>query len=220
MTNYCLILFALLLPMQRFLASVSGTILDREGNPMASAEVVYTNVGMVDYLSAGSGTQLITEGSGKVYKVKTDKKGSFSVVGMEYGVYQIEITAVDGTHVYSGKKNIGDNTDAASQNTLNVDLSLAISGPMEPGGGTNLASGKKTKEQQELIRQENAHAAKINKLMVQYHTAVGIEDWLNAISLVKQLIGLDPNRWEFYQNLGTLQSNQMQYQEASPKEWK
>ena len=213
--SYCLILFALLLPMQRFLASVSGTILDREGNPMASAEVVYTNVGMVDYSSAGSGTQRITEGSGKMYKVKTDKKGSFSVVGMEYGVYQIEITAVDGTHVYSGKKNIGDNTDAASQNTLNVDLSLAISGPMEPGGGTNLASGKKTKEQQELIRQENAHAAKINKLMVQYHTAVGIEDWLNAISLVKQLIALDANRWEFYQNLGTLQSNQMQYQEAS-----
>ena len=82
-------------------------------------------------------------------------------------------------------------------------------------GGTNLATGKKTKEQLELIRQENAHAAKINKVMVQYHIAVGIEDWLNAISLVKQLIALDPNRWEFYQNLGTLQSNQMQYQEAA-----
>jgi tetratricopeptide (TPR) repeat protein len=66
-----------------------------------------------------------------------------------------------------------------------------------------------------LIRQENARAAKINKLMVQYHIAVGIEDWLNAINLVKQLIALDPNRWEFYQNLGTLQSNQMQYQEAA-----
>jgi tetratricopeptide (TPR) repeat protein len=66
-----------------------------------------------------------------------------------------------------------------------------------------------------LIRQENARAAKINKVMVQYHTAVGIEDWLNAISLMKQLIALDPNRWEFYQNLGTLQSRQMQYAEAA-----
>jgi tetratricopeptide (TPR) repeat protein len=215
MTSYCLILFALLLPMQRFLASVSGTILDREGNPMPSAEVVYTSVGTVDYSSAASGTQRITEGSGKVYKAKTDKKGSFSLVGVKYGVYQIEITAADGSHVYSGKKSVGDNTDAASQNTLNVDLSSAMTGPVEPGGGTNLASGKKTKEQLELIRQENAHAARINKLMVQYHTAVGIEDWPNAISLVKQLIVLDPNRWEFYQNLGTLQSNQMQYQEAA-----
>lgn len=213
MTGYCLILFALLLPMQRFLASVSGQILDREGNPMTGAEVVYTNVGTVDYSSAGE--PRITEGSGKVYKVKTDKKGSFSLIGVEYGVYQIEISAADGSHVYSGKKNIGDNTDAASQNTLNVDLSAAMDGPVAPGGGTNLAAGKKTKEQLELIRQENAHAAKINKLMVQYHTAVGIEDWPNAISLVKQLIVLDPNRWEFYQNLGTLQSNQMQYPEAA-----
>jgi len=213
LTSCCLILFALLLPMQRFLASVSGTILDREGNPMASAEVVYTNVGTVDYSSVRSGAPRITEGSGKIYKVKTDKKGSFSLMGVEYGVYQIEITAADGSHVYSGKKNIGDNTYSASQNTLNVDLS-SVDGAAGPGGGTNMASGKKTKEQQELIRQENAHAAKINKVMVQYHTAVGLEDWLNAITLVKQLIALDPNRWEFYQNLGTLQSNQMKYAEA------
>jgi len=204
------VLFALLLPMQRFLASVSGQILNREGNPMVGAEVVYTNVGTVDYSSGG---QRITEGSGKVYKVKTDKKGSFSVVGVEYGVYKIEITAPDGNHVYSGKKNIGDNTDAASQNTLNVDLS-SIEGPAATGG-TNLAPGKKTKEQLELVRQENARASQINKLMVQYHTAVGIEDWLNAISLIKKLIAVDPNRWEFYQNLGTLQSRQMQYAEAA-----
>jgi hypothetical protein len=75
MTSYCLILFALLLPMQRFLASVSGTILDREGNPMPSAEVVYTSVGTVDYSSAASGTQRITEGSGKVYKAKNRQEG-------------------------------------------------------------------------------------------------------------------------------------------------
>lgn len=207
MTSYCFV-FALLLPMQLYLASVSGTILDREGNPMAGAEVVYTNVGTVDYASAGPGTQRITEGSGKVYKVKTDKKGSFSLVGVEYGVYQIQITAADGSRVYTGKKNIGDNSNAASQNILNVDLS-SVDGP------TNLASGKKAKEQLELIRQENAHAAKINKVMVQYHTAVGLEEWLNAINLIKELIALDPNRWEFYQNLGTLQSNQMQYQDAA-----
>jgi tetratricopeptide (TPR) repeat protein len=134
---------------------------------------------------------------------------------VEYGVYKIEITAADGSHVYSGKKSVGDNTDANSQNTLNVDLSSVYNGPAEPGGTTNMAAGKKTKEQQELIRQENAHAAKINKVMVQYHTAVGLEDWLNAIGLMKQLITLDPNRWEFYQNLGTLQSRQMQYAEAA-----
>ncbi|HEY2364396.1 MAG TPA: tetratricopeptide repeat protein [Candidatus Angelobacter sp.] len=212
MTSYCLILLAFLLPMQRFLASVSGQILDREGNPMAGAEVVYTNVGTVDRLA----TRIIA-GTGKVYKVKTDKNGKFSLIGVEYGVYQIEITASDGSHVYSGKKHVGDiaDTDVEAQNVLNVDLSSVYNGPADPGGTTNLAAGKKTKEQLDLIRQENARAAQINKLMVQYHTAVGVEDWLNAISLIKKLIAVDPNRWEFYQNLGTLQSRQMQYAEAA-----
>ena len=212
MTSSCLILLALLLPMQRFLASVSGQILDREGKPMAGAEVVYTNVGTVDRVA----TRII-EGTGKIYKAKTDKNGKFSLIGVEYGVYQIGITASDGSHVYSGKKHVGDiaDTDVEAQNVLNVDLSSVYNGPAGPGGTTNLSAGKKTKEQQELVRQENARASKINKVMVQYHTAVGIEDWLNAISLVKQLIALDPNRWEFYQNLGTLQSNQMQYAEAA-----
>jgi len=130
-------ILALLLPMQRFLASVSGQILDREGNPMTGAEVVYTNVGTVDRVA-----ERIIEGTGKVYKVKTDKNGKFSLVGVEYGVYQIEITAPDGSHVYSGKKHVGDiaDTEVEAQNVLNVDLSAEDGS----GGGTNLASGKKT----------------------------------------------------------------------------
>lgn len=219
MTSCCLILLALLFPAQGLLATVSGEILDREGNPMVGAQVTYTKIGTFDrnYQTGGaarSETPRMIEGTGRVYHLKTDKKGAFLMIGMDYGVYQVEITAPDGSHVYSGKKTIVGNNEPSAQNILNVDLSTA-EGPVVPGGGTNLAPGKKTKEQLELIRHENARAAKINKVMVQYHTAVGIEDWLNAISLVKQLIALDPNRWEFYQNLGTLQSRQMQYAEAA-----
>ena len=219
MTSCCLILFALLLPAQGPLATVSGEIMDREGKPMVGALVTYTQLGIVDrnYKTGGaarSETPRMVEGKGRIYKIKTDKKGAFVMVGMEYGVYQIEITGPDGSHVYSGKKTIVGNDEPSAQNILNVDLST-VEGPVVPGGGTNLAAGKKTKEQLALIRQENERGAKINKLMVQYHTAVGIEDWLNAITLVKQLIVLDPNRWEFYQNLGTLQSNQMRYAEAA-----
>src|SRR5450432_1634420 len=159
MTSCCLILLAVLLPMQRFLASVSGQVLDREGKPMVAAEVKYTNVGALDNGSSaalpdasfGGGATApsarITEGSGRVYKVKTDKKGAFSLIGVAYGVYQIQIAAADGSHVYSGRRNIGDNTDEASQNILNVDLSATTNEPVVPGGGTNLAAGKKTKEQ-------------------------------------------------------------------------
>ena len=211
MKSCCLILLALLLPMQRWNATVTGRILDREGKPMAGVEVTYTNVGTVD-----RNGQRITEGTGKVYKIKTGKDGKFLLIGVQYGVYEIEVTGPDGSHIYSGKKNVGDpnNKELESQNVLEVDLSTAEANMVEPGAETNLAGGKKTKEQTELIRQENANKAKINRLIVQLQSALDVKDWPGAISLLQQLSELDPNRWEFYQNLGTIQANLMHYQEA------
>ncbi|HEX7289070.1 MAG TPA: tetratricopeptide repeat protein [Candidatus Angelobacter sp.] len=202
------------------MATVSGQVLDREGNPLAGALIIYKQIGKFErdlQTAAGvrSESPRMVEGTGRIYQIKTDKKGAFLLVGVAYGVYQIEITGPDGSHVYSGKKTIIGNDEASSQNVLNVDLSLATRGPVVPGAETNLASGKKSKEQLALIRHENARAAKINRAVAQYHAALALQDWPNAIPLVQQLIALDPNRWEFYQNLGTLQVNLGKYEEAA-----
>jgi tetratricopeptide (TPR) repeat protein len=217
-----LLVLVFLMPMQVYLAAVSGQVLDREGKPIAAAAVVYKNIGTLNrnYQSdAGmrSESPTMTEGTGRVYQGKTDKKGAFSLVGLEYGVYEITITAPDGTRVYSGKKTIGDSNDPSSQNVLNVDLSAVENNDLrvDPGGGAKVASGKKTKAQVDLIRQENARAVKINRLVEKYHAAVAVQDWVSGVPLLQQLIALDPNRWEFYQNLGTLQANIFQYQEAA-----
>ena len=82
MTSCCLILFALLFPVQGSLATVSGEILDREGNPMVGALVTYTQIGIVDrnYKTGGaarSESPRMAEGTGRIYKIKTDKKGAF-----------------------------------------------------------------------------------------------------------------------------------------------
>jgi len=212
MTSCFLILFTLLLPMQRWNATVTGRILDRESKPMVGAQIIYTNVGTIERNS----TRII-EGSGKVYRAKTDKDGRFSILGVAFGVYEIEVKTAEGNHVYSGKKNISDPNykDIESQNDLQVDLSTVESNMVTPGGETNLAGGKKTKEQLELIRQENANAAKINRLIIAFHGANEAKDWPSATKIMEELISLDANRWEFYQNLGTIQANQRHYEEAA-----
>src|SRR6185312_9502062 len=217
-----LLVLAFFMPMQVYLAAVSGQILDREGKPIAAAVVMYKNIGTLNrkYESdAGmrSENPTMTEGTGRVYQGKTDKKGVFALKGLEYGVYEIAITAPDGNRVYTGRKTIGDSSDPSSQNVLNVDLSAMENDDLrvDPGGGTKVASGKKTKAQVDLIRQENAHAVKINRLVDKYHAAVAVQDWVNGIPLLQQLIALDPNRWEFYQNLGTLQANLFEYDKAA-----
>ena len=218
MPSCCLILLAALWSL---MATVSGRIIDQEGNPLAGATVTYRYIGFIDRNiqlipnAMHSETPHMVERGGRTYTVKTDKKGDFTLAGVDYGVYKIDIVAPNGRQVYSGKKNIGEPGDPNSQNVLNVDLSTAYGGPQEPGSGTNLAAGKKTKEQLDLIREENAHAAKINRLIVRYHAQMGLEDWPGAISSLQQLIALDSQRWEFYQNLGTLESNQMEYQKAA-----
>jgi len=213
------LMLLVLLPMQ-YLASVSGQVLDREAKPVVGATVTYKNVGTLDReIHGGAGMRWETpkeiSGTGRTYQTKTDKKGQFVITGMEHGIYQVEIVGPDGSNVYSGKKTIGHDSDPNSQNVLNVDLSARRPGWVEPGGGTNLAGGKKTKQQQALIEQEREHAEKINRLIAEYHSAMNVEDWTTAIDKLQRLIALDPHREEFYQNLGRLQQNRSQYEQAA-----
>jgi tetratricopeptide (TPR) repeat protein len=198
--------------MQRWTATVTGTILDREGKPLAYAEIQYKNIGIVT--DALSGTPKMIEGTGRIYKIKTDKKGAFIMLGVDYGVYEVVIIGPDGSSVYSGQKQIGDNSDRNVSNVLNIDLSTVEGRQAQAGAETNLAAGRKTKEQLALIRQENANAARINRLIVEVQAALGAQDWPGATKILQELISLDANRWEFYQNLGTIQANQSHYEEA------
>jgi len=211
MKSCFLILLTLLMPAQRWNATVTGRILDHHGKPMAGATVAYKNVGMVDR----DGLR-VTEGNGQSYQVKTDKQGTFTILGVLFGIYEVQVFAANGERVYFGEKNIGDANDklVKAQNELEIDLSKPQFSGAAAGAETNLSGNKKTREQMDLIRQESEHKAKINQLIVQFHSALDIKDWPKATDVLQQLIELDPNRWEFYQNLGTIQANQTHYQQA------
>jgi len=211
MKSCCLILFALLLPVQRWNATVTGRILDRDGKPMPEATVTFKHVGTVDR----DGLR-VTEGTGQSYKIKTDKHGTFTLLGVNFGIYEVQVFERDGKRVYFGQKNIGDPNDKTvkAQNDIQIDLSKLETARTDAGGETNLQESRKSKEQSDLIQQENEHKATINRLIVQLQSALDGKDWAAATGLLYQLIQLDPNRWEFYQNLGTIQANQTHYRDA------
>ena len=185
---------------------VSGKVLDRLGQPVVGATVIYTHTEV-----------------GRVYKFKTNKKGEFSGNGLIYGVYQIQINTADGTHLYHTQRKIVDpNTIGYREdtNTLTADLSLMAPTDTASGVDANVLPGdirpgdKLTPQQKDLIRAENIRAARINDLIQKLHTALDARDWPTATDVLHQLIAADPNRWEFYQNLGTVQAGQAHYQEA------
>lgn len=177
--------------------AISGKVLDRESKPMANARVVYTETT-----------------SGRVYPLKTDKKGQFFAMVVS-GYYRIEITAPDGTRVFSGTRSVGTDFQVTGQplktNVLNVDLST-----VRPNGQMATSSGAPNMSEAEVdaIRKENAQALRINQLAPELHAALDAQDWPRATGILQQLIAADPDRWEYYQNLGTIQSRTSQYEAA------
>src|SRR5690242_2194549 len=128
--------------------NVSGNILGRDGKPLVNAKVVYTNAA-----------------TGRKYVAKTDKKGNFVCVGVFAGYYEIVITDSEGGPVFSGNRNVrlpAENqiiNHPTAENILNVDLSTTLpSVQTVDGSASNLAKDKLSKEELELVRQENANA--------------------------------------------------------------
>jgi tetratricopeptide (TPR) repeat protein len=186
-------LLALLIPQG---ATITGRILDREGKPLVNAPIVYTHIG--SYSNAPDHLQdaIQNSGTGKTYKAKTNKKGEFLIIGVAAGIYKIEIHDSSGAFLYSGRQYVGDPADATWSNVFNLDLSSTRVGDA-------------------VVREHNSTVSKINALTTELHTALDAQDWTRAADLLQQLIALDASRWEYYQNLGTIESNQSQYKEAA-----
>ena len=186
---------------------VAGKVLDRTGKPVVGAIVIYTNTEV-----------------GRVYKYKTDKKGAFAGIGVLPGLYEIQVDAADGTHLLHTQRRIVDLFTPGRRddtNYLSADLSIMPPTDTASGVDANVLPGelkpgdKLTQQQKELIRNENLRDTKINDLLRKLHPALDAKDWPTATDVLHQLITADPNRWEFYQNLATIQANQSHYPEAT-----
>ncbi|HEY2113674.1 MAG TPA: tetratricopeptide repeat protein, partial [Candidatus Angelobacter sp.] len=174
-------------------APVEGKV-TQEGSPLANAQVVLTNAD-----------------TGKTYKSKSGKSGNFSMLGVPYGNYQVEVIGDKGEKLFSEKTSLGTGNTTGS-NFLKIDI---VKGATVPDAGAP-AAPKPTKEQLAKIEADNKKIAGLNSLLKDAENARKAEDWPKAESAFKQLIAAAPDtsRWDFYMFLGEAQSKSNQLQDA------
>ena len=186
---------------QKLSAQVEGTVTDA-GKPLANVAVVLTNTG-----------------TGKSFKIRTDKNGKFSVVGVPYGDYEVEITSSSGEKLFKQKASVAP-SEASAASTMKIDVSETKSGTSrsqsEQAGSekSGQQAPKPTPEQTEAIKNQNEKATAMNALIQQAQNAVNAKDWQDALSPLQQLIAADPTQWQFYSALGDAQLNLGQYDRA------
>jgi tetratricopeptide (TPR) repeat protein len=160
---------------------VQGTITDG-GKPVANADVVLTNIG-----------------NGRTFKMKSDKNGQVSGVGIPFGDYNEEVTA--GEKRFKGQVRI--QGEGGAVDSISVELTSG-----KPGAGPS-------KEELEKLKAEREKGMSLNALITQYNAAQTAKNWQEAADILKKMIAAEPNRWEFQKALGDTQLNLGQYQEAA-----
>ena len=169
-------------PQGATLTAVSGKVKDG-AKPLAGAQVVLTHLG-----------------TGKSYKAQTDKNGSYNMLGVTRGDYEIEVLDSSGQGLYKQKKTIA--AEGGGMEVLDIDVASGKGAP------------KMTKEEREKIEAENTKAKSVNALIEQAQKAINEKNWKDAEPILKQMIAAEPNRWEFYQALGNAQLSQQEYADA------
>jgi tetratricopeptide (TPR) repeat protein len=172
---------------QATLTAVRGVVTDK-GKPVAGAQVVLT------YLDTG-----------KSYKAKTGKDGSYNMVGLVRGNYDVDVTASNGDKLYHKKMQIL--AEGAGEENLDIDVSA--------GGGGQSGQPKLTKEQIEAIKAQNAKAENMNALINQAKAALDAKNYEAAIVVLQQLAAADPTDYEYLSAMGNAQLSLGRYQDAA-----
>jgi hypothetical protein len=117
-------------------APVEGKV-TRDGNPFPKAQVVLTNAD-----------------TGKTYKTKSEKSGDFSLMGVPYGNYQVEVIGDKGEKLFSQKTSLGTG-NSTGNNFLKIDISKDA--PV-PDAGAAAPSSPKSSERILKLTQKRSPA--------------------------------------------------------------
>jgi tetratricopeptide (TPR) repeat protein len=162
---------------------VQGTITDG-GKPVANAQIVLTN-----------------KENGKSYKMKTDKNGQFTGVGIQFGNYDEEVFNATGEKLYKKSP-----VPITGEGGAVQDLSLEVSGGKAAAGPS--------KEELEKMKAEREKAMGENTLIAQLNPALQAKNWEAAEPILRQLVTMNPTRWEYQQALANTLLSENKLDEA------
>jgi tetratricopeptide (TPR) repeat protein len=163
---------------QATIGKVQGKVTDG-GKPVPDAQVTLTSAD-----------------NGRTYKMKTDKNGQFSSIGIPFGIYDEDVTA--------GEKRFKTKVQVKGEGGIADDLSVEMT---KPGSGPS-------KEELEKLKTERAKAINENTLIAQLNPALQAKDWATAEPILTKLIAMNPNRWDYQQALGNAQLGEGKFDEA------
>jgi tetratricopeptide (TPR) repeat protein len=191
---------------QATLGKVNGRILDG-GKPLAGVQVVLT-----------------FKDNGRQYKAKTDKGGTFSMLGLTRGIYELEILSPTGESLFKGNAGVineggvvdeylVDVKDPSNAKTGTANLNATSGGPAKPTKEQQAQREAQEKEKV-AVEEHNKKAQGENTLIAQLNPAIQAKKWDVAEPLLQQLITINPARWEYQQALGNAQFSLGKYEEA------
>lgn len=184
-----------MLPSQQVGAIVHG-IVTEEGKPKEKAQVV-----------------LLDPNTGRSYKTKTDSSGKFSIAGIQFGQYKVQVLNDKGQVIFSEDQSVGTGVSSGDQ-VFTIDLAKDAP-PIDAGSGKPGAKPPKmTKEQ---IKAEQEKVAAMNALIQKAQSALQAQNWPEAEKLLKQVISENPEttKWELYRALADSQKNQDKLDDAA-----
>jgi tetratricopeptide (TPR) repeat protein len=192
----------------QYTATVSGKVTD-DDKPLGGVQVIYTNAN-----------------TGRQFKMKTDKNGAYSAIGVPFDTYNVTVVNASGETIYT-KKGLAVTQSGGDVATIwDIDITKGGSGKTAGGAGGGpmgqpAPSDKSDKGQPKVsqaeidkIKASNAKAEGINAMISQYNAAMAAKDWKAAITPLQGMVAADPTRWEYLQALGNAQLNAGDYEDC------
>jgi len=190
---------------------IRGKVVDAEGKPVADAKVV------IDY--KGNIT--------RVTQTKTDRRGTFIQVGLQYGPYEVTVEKGDLKQMQPAKVSAGNTTE------LEFALVAGATGPTTPDDAKRLAEFRKELETKYVAAVALIEAGKydegitaLNALIAETggcaicEAKIGEALWkkgdeAGAEAAFKKAIAADPKQPDAYAALASLYNKQQKFDEAA-----